>query len=387
MTKNRRILFVCHYLHHLVGGAEIIGHQVIRFLREAGWVVETAVLPGPRPAEADAVHEWHLPIGPLTKTPWAKQVALYGSGFGLDAFAARRLGSKIAERPFDLIVSHDTISAGLAARIAAHRSLPFASFVYEPLPRAVPNVSSPIGWLGSALTRKVNSAMKENLGQAKLCLAASEDTGRRFHRFVQGVPVEVVYNSVHRPEKPLPTGKGILFVGRMCREKGFDLLLDAYRSLPTPPPLSIAGLEGPLADEGRRLAQHFPQVRLLPKLSHQEMWKVYTDHALVVAPSVWPDPLPGAVLEARAMERALIVSDQGGIPEIVQGYRPVRMIRMERSRDQVVADLRQAILEMDDWIHLPPDPIREDEFHARHSARSHANRLTELMERLLLESR
>jgi glycosyltransferase involved in cell wall biosynthesis len=166
----------------------------------------------------------------------------------------------------------------------------------------------------------------------------------------------------------------------MSREKGFDLLAEAYASLTDPPRLSIAGLDGPLAHEGRALAARFPQVRLLPPVRPDQMAAVYAAQAVVVAPSVWPDPLPGAVLEARAQQRALIVSDRGGIPEIVAGYRRVRKVDVGRSRREVVGELARAMAEMGTWASVPADVMEEEAFYARHSSQTHARRVVEVLE-------
>ena len=380
MPGARRILFVCHYLHHVVGGAEIIGHRVVGFLRAAGWEVETVVLPGPRPAAADAVHEWNLPAGLRPESSRGKQLAVYAGGLGLDARAVRQCFRRCEGRRFDRVVAHDTVSAGVARGLARRLGLPFASFVYEPLPRAVPDAPGIAGWIGGWLTGRANRAMRRTLAESRVCIAASRDTGERFRAFVPGVPVEVVYNSVERPSTPPGPGEGLLYVGRMSREKGFDLLAEAYASLTDPPRLSIAGLDGPLAHEGRALAARFPQVRLLPPVRPDQMAAVYAAQAVVVAPSVWPDPLPGAVLEARAQQRALIVSDRGGIPEIVAGYRRVRKVDVGRSRREVVGELARAMAEMGTWASVPADVMEEEAFYARHSSQTHARRVVEVLE-------
>ena len=262
--RPRTVLFVCHYLHHVVGGAEIIAHRIVQFLRAAGWRVETVVLPGPRPAPADATHPWNLPGRMNPASLLAKQLAVYAGGVVIDQTAARAVLPALRGRAFDIVVAHDTVSGGAASILARTLGIPWACFVYEPLPRALPNAPGPKGWIGGMLTRHANRAMRRLLPRATLRIAASADTGRRLDAFAPGPPTVVAYNSAPVLETPPPPGEGLLFVGRLSSEKGFDLLCDAYRGLASPPPLNIAALDGPLAGLARDLsANTHPSVSCL----------------------------------------------------------------------------------------------------------------------------
>lgn len=379
IARRPRILFVCHYLHHVVGGAEIIGHRVVGFLREAGWHVESVVLPGPRPAPADASHVWNLPFGLDPGSLLAKQLAVYAGALGLDARARRAVLPRVAGAGFDLVVAHDTVSAGAAAALARSLGVPWACFVYEPLPRAIPLGHGPRAWVGALLARHANRALRRLLPDAAVRIAASADTARRLDAFAPGAPTVVAYNSIPAPVARAANGQGFLFVGRLSAEKGFDLLAEAYLSLEDPPRLSIAALDGPLAPLAAQLARARSTVQILPRARPEDMPEVYLRHAVVVAPSTWPDPLPGAVLEARALGRALLVSDRGGIPEIIEGYRPVRMIAMDAPRARTVEALARAMTEAPGWSARLPDPLAEARFAARHSAAAHAHAVTEAL--------
>ncbi len=377
--RQPAVLFVCHYLHHVVGGAEIIGHRVVQFLRQAGWRVEVVALPGPRMAAADASHAWTLPLGMEPESLLAKQLAVYAGALGMDRRAARSILPRLAGRTFDLVVAHDTVSAGTAAHFARVLGLPWACFVYEPLPRAMPNVPGAKGWMGGLLARHANCALRRLLPTAAVRIAASADTGRRLDAFAPGATTVVAYNSVEVPTVPPGPGEGLLFVGRLSAEKGFDLLCDAYEGLAAPPPLSLAALDGPLAARAMDLARRKPGVQMLPRIKPEDMPETYARHAVVIAPSAWPDPLPGAVLEARALQRALLVSNRGGIPEIVQGYGPLRMFSMDEDREAIVRSLRRGLEEAPAWSRIAPDPRQEGLFRERHAPGAHASSIVEAL--------
>lgn len=363
----RRLLFVCHYLHHVVGGAEIIGHKVVAGLRAAGWGVDTVVLPGPSPAPADGVLEWRLPFGLRASSLRGKQVAIYAGGLGIDAAATRQILRLAAGRRYDAVVSHDTVSVGVAHRLSRALGLPLVAFVYEPLPRLNPGAGGPAGLVLGGLTAISNRIIRAGLLHACGRIAASRDTARRLDAFAPGAGTRVVYNSIPGATRVAGRGEGLLFVGRLSREKGFDLLAEAYGASRVRPPLSIAGLDGPLAGLAHQLAATHAEVRLLEPVPPSQMEGVYARHAVVVAPSMWPDPLPGAVLEARAFGRALLVTDQGGIPEIVEGYRPAVMVSAQTPRAEIVRALALAIDTLGSWAAVPADPEAEAAFRARHS--------------------
>jgi glycosyltransferase involved in cell wall biosynthesis len=133
-----------------------------------------------------------------------------------------------------------------------------------------------------------------------------------------GIPPErlrVLPLPVLDPGPPSPIGEGALFVGRLSREKGVDLLIDAWRRLEGYP-LDIVGV-GPEQERLRERAAGVPGVRFVGELSRDRVLAAMADAAFVVAPSCWYEIFGLTVLEAMACGRAVVVSDPTALSELV----------------------------------------------------------------------
>jgi glycosyltransferase involved in cell wall biosynthesis len=127
--------------------------------------------------------------------------------------------------------------------------------------------------------------------------------------------VVVKPNPVADPGPPSPPGEGAVFVGRLSREKGVDLLLEAWRAAGGGAPLAIAGT-GP--EEARLRAQgaSIPGVRFLGELDHGRALSAIAAAAFVVIPSRWYEVFPTVAIEALACGRALVVPRDTALAEI-----------------------------------------------------------------------
>lgn len=125
-------------------------------------------------------------------------------------------------------------------------------------------------------------------------------------------------NSVRDPGAPTPPGAGLLFVGRLSREKGLPLLLDAWEGARQPfGTLTVIG-EGP--ERARVEAVAASPASGVTYLGPQDRSGV--DSALracaaVVVPSTAPEALSLVVLEALAHARPVLASRSGGLVSVV----------------------------------------------------------------------
>lgn len=111
----------------------------------------------------------------------------------------------------------------------------------------------------------------------------------------------------------LPSEPFILYVGALQPHKGMAVLLRAHAMLRKPPPLVLIGTRWPDTPES------FPAgVTVLSDVPHAVVMEAWRRARFGVAPSVWPDPLPGVVREGMASGRAVIGSRVGGIPDMIQ---------------------------------------------------------------------
>jgi glycosyltransferase involved in cell wall biosynthesis len=126
-----------------------------------------------------------------------------------------------------------------------------------------------------------------------------------------------LYESGWQAERPefLPAEDGyLLYVGQLSQYKGTDVLIDAYRRLPSPPPLVMLGTPHPTSPAPESLPVGATMQTSVP---HQGVIAAMVRAACVVVPSVGPDSLPMTVSEAQNCGVPVIASAVGGIPEQV----------------------------------------------------------------------
>jgi glycosyltransferase involved in cell wall biosynthesis len=110
----------------------------------------------------------------------------------------------------------------------------------------------------------------------------------------------------------LPRGDFLLFVGDLKRDKGVDVLLEAYRRLDSDVPLILIGR---LCHD---LTQDFPpNVRVLQDWPHAAVMAAWHRCTLALVPSTCPDSCPTVVMEAMSTGRPVVASRIGGLVDIV----------------------------------------------------------------------
>ncbi|WP_330455745.1 glycosyltransferase family 4 protein [Streptomyces sp. NBC_00820] len=133
--------------------------------------------------------------------------------------------------------------------------------------------------------------------------------------FPARVPVHVLPNGVPGTvaARPLRTAENVLYVGRLERVKGVDVLLEAFGRLDRGR-LTVVG-DGTDRSRLERLAG--PRVTFTGWLDEAGVAERLTDASVVVLPSLWPENFPTVALEALRTGRALVASRVGGLPELV----------------------------------------------------------------------
>jgi len=143
-------------------------------------------------------------------------------------------------------------------------------------------------------------------------------------KFVQGgLPARKIYvkpNFVGSdPGAKREVGSYALFVGRLSREKGVDILLSAWAMLKNSLPLVIIG-DGPLSETvGQEIASRgLFNVTLRGWLPRSHILAAMKEATFLITPSVWYEGFPMTMVEAFACGTPVICSRLGGMQEIVK---------------------------------------------------------------------
>lgn len=109
-------------------------------------------------------------------------------------------------------------------------------------------------------------------------------------------------------------GDYVLYFGRLIQEKGVKTLLDAAKI--TGCKLVVLGT-GPLEEELKAYAADLPNVEFKGFQTGKALEDFVKNCNCVVLPSEWYENGPYSAMEAMAAGKPLIVSDKGGLPELV----------------------------------------------------------------------
>ena len=153
-------------------------------------------------------------------------------------------------------------------------------------------------------------------------------------RFLIGVidnlnKVVVLHNGVIRTQKIMPKKqKQIIYVGRIVKEKGVDLFVDAIKEIYEDfkdwnfkiigsPKLGINKLD----DFSIKIKKDFEalgeRAKVTGFINSKKLNKIMSDTSVIVIPSVWNEPFGLVAAEAMSNGIAVISSNSGGLPEII----------------------------------------------------------------------
>lgn len=113
----------------------------------------------------------------------------------------------------------------------------------------------------------------------------------------------------------------MLYFGKLTREKGVDVLLQAYNRLENPKyPLRLVGHCSreyrshllALLDDRHQLMVSFEE-----PLLGEAMWQTLRDSAFILQPAIWLENMPNTLLEALSAGKPVLVSNIGSLTELV----------------------------------------------------------------------
>lgn len=106
----------------------------------------------------------------------------------------------------------------------------------------------------------------------------------------------------------------VLFVGRLVKEKGVRILLDASIRFDPGISLVLAGV-GPLESEVREAAKKNNEIMYLGNISQADLPLYYSASSLLIVPSVHEEGFGRVILEALSCGLPVIAANRGGIKE------------------------------------------------------------------------
>lgn len=124
-------------------------------------------------------------------------------------------------------------------------------------------------------------------------------------------------------QKASVNGHSIVYVGKLSKGKGVDVLMDALKLLFKESRNSITFVGSGTYMKDLKLvvgnSNLKRRVNFLGQIPHREVLRIIRSASLLVAPSSWPEPLPRSVVESLLLGTPVVATRVGGISEIVDG--------------------------------------------------------------------
>jgi glycosyltransferase involved in cell wall biosynthesis len=178
-----------------------------------------------------------------------------------------------------------------------------------------------MAWLGHLLRRRALGGLDAIVGVSRGILAVYPTRtvpAERRHVVYPLPPSGAVPTAgeAARVRRELRIGEGplVLYVGKRSLGKGTRVLLDALDRIRA----EVPGVRFVFAGKGESDLPARDDVHALGVLEHARLFPLYCAADVVVAPSIWPEPLSRVLVEAMHFGRPVVATFTGGSPEAVE---------------------------------------------------------------------
>jgi glycosyltransferase involved in cell wall biosynthesis len=234
--------------------------------------------------------------------------------FPFGTASARELARRLRRRPGTVLQAH--FLGPFEPRLLALKALGLARKlqIVDHLSGSLRRLSGPGEWLRARRSRVAGLLVDEYVAVSRFVAGRIERAGvpaGRIRLIENGIPLERYARDPRRPHPALPR---VAFAGQLIAEKGVQTLLEAASAMPAAAEWVIAGA-GNYRAELEALAERLG----LPArfLGHVDSAELFRGSDIVVVPSLWEEAFGLVAVEGMAAGAAVVVSDAGGLPEVV----------------------------------------------------------------------
>lgn len=304
--KPMRLLYWTEFFWPTIGGVETLAAQVIPVLKKRGYditVVTTQQFDYPEHEMFEGTDVHRLPFHEVLRS--RDPEAFIG--------LRRRIASIRDDVAPDLIHAN-LYGPSIALHLESNRRAPIPTVV------AIHADFSESGGMGSIVHRAfdeaawVTAVSDATLGDIRSMFPEIQDKSSRIYN---GLPPGAA--------EPRPAHDGpphILCIGRLIREKGFDVALDAFVNVRESFPdarLTIAG-DGPersaLEEQAKSLGLD-GSVNFPGWVEPNSVFELISRATVMAVPSRWREPFGLVAIEAALMARPVVAARTGGLAEVV----------------------------------------------------------------------
>lgn len=309
-AERRRVLFV--HPSDEAYGADRVLLQLVRSLAGRG-VAVSVLLPDDVPEGwlSARLGEVGIPVAHASLAPARRRYLRPWRILGyLRSLRRARDAIDRAADAFGATIIHVNTSALLVAPLLRRPGRRVVWHIHEIIvaPRLAAWVFQTLPRRGADLVVAISAAVASHLrpGRAPVVIVPN------------GIPPDVAAEPLAPPGRPL-----VLFVGRLNRWKGAEVLVDAIAVLAREGVAAHTAIVGapPIGEEWRaaalrkRAAPVEDRVTFVGFTESTAAWHAAAD--IVVVPSTWPEPFGIVTLEAMRAGRAIVASAVGASPELL----------------------------------------------------------------------
>lgn len=163
----------------------------------------------------------------------------------------------------------------------------------------------------------------QGLNLADMVIVLSQEWKQYFSQIISKEKLEILYNGVKIPKEFNKdyNNNNILFLGRLCEEKGVYKLLEAIKVLTITYPNIMLNICG--SGEEDKILKYIRSnslsnnVKLIGWVSKNQREEQLKENSIFVLPSEY-EAMPMSLLEAMAYRNIPVCTNVGGIPQIIQ---------------------------------------------------------------------